>query len=146
MSEQQIQETGLPPAETPIVTIKTIMIPPFGGQWARSYLRESVGSDLQVNLITIKDDSIKGFMPSKIWHDVAHGFVLLYYINPTLPLAVRPFKGNTHLMHFELTPGINIEYDARIRLYIDQVKVIERMHCVSIFGDESYDAIIKEVL
>jgi hypothetical protein len=101
-------------------------------------------SVITAQVIKLTDPRIQGFMPSKVWwDDINRSFDILFYVNTTLPKAVRPFKDNTYFMYF-YPSGYVVEYDATMRVFIDQIKTNIGMAYVFMFGDETYNDIIND--
>lgn len=161
MTEEQ-QQSGLPSLEQvreeQTMRIYTINTKQFPSKRVETTLRltNPVGTPndrpMIGVLINIDDKRIKEFMPSKVWaseqtqrHEVV--FDVLFYVNTTLPKAVRPFKDNTYLLYFFPGYGDVIEYNAEMRIFMDQVHVPKfGTAYVIMFGEETYnDIIIKEV-
>lgn len=171
----EIAKSGLPPLEQireeSTMRIITVNTSPFKRKQVETFMMVSndgkycsphasyavaVGSGLQpgplvATLLHLDDERIKGFMPSKVWTFSSLfsmiEFNILYYINTTLPKAVKPFKDNTYLMYFTPRPGDVIEYDVNVRFFMDQIMVPGvGMTYVVMFGDESYeDIVLKEI-
>lgn len=172
MEQQQPKSSGLPSIEKireeATMRIITLNTAPFYRRQVETFMTVTNdrktpslvtldGSGLQsrnplvATLLHLDDERIKGFMPSKVWADSyqspQHELNILYYINTTMPLAVKPFKDNTYLMYFMPAPGDVIEYDVNVRFFMDQVMVPDLgMIYVVMFGDESYkDIVIREL-
>jgi hypothetical protein len=100
---------------------------------------------LVANVYKIDEPRTLGFIPTKIWCDhVNHFWTLLYYINGTLPIAVRPF-GDQPCYLFTYAPKISetIEYDPTALVFIDQsMHPEDGMTYIVIFGEDQ----LKNVL
>lgn len=74
------------------------------------------------DVFLIDDPDLCGLLPSKVWYDDTHGFVLLYYVSPMLPDRVKPFKGKRVLV-FHIPALLQpVEYDAAAHVFIDQIQ------------------------
>lgn len=143
--------TALPPLEEirEANTMRIIVVD--SNDFAKEVLKTSmfsVGHDderepLYATVVKITDERVKGFMPSKVWWDDAtEQFQLLYYVNPSLPKATKPFKDNTYMMYVYVDNCPELEYDLSMRLFIDQVNTVYGMMHVIMFGDETRDLLI----
>lgn len=101
-----------------------------------------------------------GYLPSKVWHD-GDDFKFVYYVSPALPPHARPFGDKpAYAFTIRSTSG-SIEYDAALRIFIDQIVVysnevnvtvsagmaagslpLPELHYVFIFGEDQ----LKNVL
>ena len=160
MTEQeQPKQSGLPPLEDireeQTMRIYTITTDKFERIQVETTLMVShpdkAPRPLVATVIMIDDDRVKEYMPSKVWATASPFdrpvFKVLYYINTSLPQAVKPFKDNTYLMYFIPDDDEVIEYDVNVRMFMDQVAVPGHgMVYVLMFGNESYDDIVVKDL
>lgn len=96
-------------------------------------------------LYSVDLDAVRGYLPTKILCAYEQ-LEALYYTNPSLPNAVRPFKeGKTH---FLVIPAASVdmvvEYDMELRILIDQVVINNTIHYVVVFGDEQYHDVVDD--
>jgi hypothetical protein len=98
---------------------------------------------LTTTLFTIEDETVGQYLPTKVWISPLSGVTLLYYVSASLPDQVRPFKdGKSYALVVPLTVDEVIEYDAEIRLLIDQVPTEHGLTYVFLFADDAYKKLI----
>lgn len=95
------------------------------------------------NIYRIDDPKTIGYMPSKIWHD-DDGFNMLFYTNPAMPNAARPF-GDRPCYAFTLFVryGTSVEYDWQTRIFIDQIQTKVGMAYVFLFSEADAKSIMQ---
>jgi hypothetical protein len=99
-------------------------------------------------LVTIIDsDAVRGYLPTKLF-PTNEGVEVLFYTNPKLPDAARPFKqGKTYIALAVVEYNKVIQYDADLRVLIDQfVSLDGELVYVFVFGDEQYDSIVMRTI
>jgi hypothetical protein len=97
---------------------------------------------LQARICEIDGEGIQGAIPSKIF---AHGwdeFTLVYYINDSLPPAVRPFKGKTYMMWAYLCKHESLLYNTQATLFIDQINTDHGLIYVFIFDETNHNLLV----
>ncbi len=97
---------------------------------------------LKAMVCEITDKRVLGYIPSKTFNVGWNEFMLMFYINETLPDAVRPFKKRMFAMWAQLDYEEALLYDINIRLFMDQVKTDTGFVYFFIFGEDEYDSII----
>lgn len=114
---------------------------------------EFIGS-LYGAVCEIDDSRVIGYLPSKIWYedissivkplDCALGgvFNLLYYVNDTLPVGIKPFSDKMYLFWSYLDPLETLMYDIDIRMFMDQIKFKDDMVYIMIFDEANYKLIV----
>jgi hypothetical protein len=149
---QEINKSGLPPLQEVveqvtmrIITVNTNSMPKVVKETTLTVTNErGHKSNVVAPIIEITDSRVQGFMPSKIWwNDSDDSFDILFYVNNSLPKAVRPFKDKMYLMSF-YPQSMTVEYDVNVRLFLDQIKTNAGMAFVVMFGDESYKSLVIE--
>ncbi|TFG98712.1 hypothetical protein E4H12_05285 [Candidatus Thorarchaeota archaeon] len=158
MTEEQ--KSVLPPIEevreASTMKVVTVNTKQFEKTLVETALRaihpDGTSDPLIANIMTIADERVKGFMPSKVWadlhpqHNWTGDFNVLYYVNPILPQAVKPFQDNTYLLYFHHNPNDVIEYDINLRIFMDQVPTHKGNVFVIMFGDETAGEIVVKDL
>ena len=100
-------------------------------------------NQLTTTLYKIDDRTVGDYLPTKVWISPLNGVTLLYYVSASLPDQVRPFKdGQSYALVVPLTVDEVIEYDAGIRLLIDQVPTEHGLTYVFLFADDAYKQLI----
>lgn len=157
MTEELV--SGMPPIEEvreantmKIITVNTYHFEQTLVETAlRTVHPDGTSDPLIANIMTISDERVKGFMPSKVWTNPKESiglppFNILYYVNSALPQAVKPFKDNTYLMYFRPKPEDVIEYDINLRIFMDQIQTNMGTVFVAMFGDEVAGEIVVKDL
>lgn len=105
---------------------------------------DNLERDLITDVYVIDDPMVGEYLPSKVWNSLTHGIMLLYYVSKSLPDGVRAFKnGRSYAIVIEcVDPNVVIEYDASIRLLIDQVPTPTGISYVIMFADDVIDKLI----
>ena len=95
-------------------------------------------------LYTIADDIVGEYLPSRVWFSSEYGVTLLYYVSSTLPSQVRPFKnGKSYVLVIPIDDILDVvDYDADLRLLIDQVETPSGISYVIMFADDVYEKLI----
>lgn len=110
--------------------------------------RNGESADLKTTIYKITTPEVGEYIPSRVWHDEEDGFMMLYYICASLPPQVRPFdKGDAYAIVLPKMPkDMVVEYDADVRMLVDQIQTSAGMRHFVIFGASSYDRIVSEVI
>ena len=95
-------------------------------------------------LYTIDDKVVGEYLPSRVWFAGEDGVTLLYYVSPSLPNQVRPFKdGKSYALVIPMDNIMDtVDYNAELRLLIDQVETPSGISYVLMFADDVYDKIV----
>lgn len=127
------------PHDTPKMRIERITLESFPSHRCKTniHLATSVGtSPIFAHVYKIDNPLTNGFIPTKVWH-ADDSLQFLYYVSKFLPPAARPFGDDPCYVFVVYTrDGDAVEYDADIRLYIDQVLTPCGMAYVFIFGEQ----------
>lgn len=95
------------------------------------------------NVYRIDDPKVIGYMPSKMWHD-DNGFNMLFYTNPAMPDAARPFGTNPcYAFTLYVREGTSVEYDWQTRIFIDQIPTNVGMAYMFIFAEADAKSIMQ---
>lgn len=93
------------------------------------------GESIFAQVYKVDNESTRGFIPTKVWSEDGQ-FHFLYYVSEFLPKAARPFGDDPCYVFCVYTKnGDVIEYDADIRIFIDQIQTPIGMAYVFIFGE-----------
>lgn len=147
------EKSSLPPLEEIIeqasMKIVTIKISAFPSELWETNVYKQAGGGRRVPLVArvyeVDDRAVEvqGYLPSKIWYD--DGLYGLFYVNETLPKAARPFKGKLYVMYTYIDPNVVLDYDANIRVLIDQVLMQDgKMAHLFVFGEEQATSLLVE--
>lgn len=144
-------QSGLPPVEEvrSAISIRVVSVP-----LSECEVIPDVETTIQVitkdgekplvtNVYVITTPEVGQYLPSKVWHDENDGFMMLYYISPSLPAQARPFgKGKAYAIVTPLHHSAVLEYRADVRLLVDQIVTPSGTHHFFIFGEDSYKDLI----
>jgi len=101
-------------------------------------------SHVVVDLYEIHSVRLARYLPSRVYYDDAIGaFVLLYYTSPMIQTPCFAPDGVVYCCSFPIDPYCVYKYDVRARVFIDQIKVGNAMHCFMIFTNDSHDLLVS---
>ena len=101
-------------------------------------------TELSTDVYDITHPQTKGYLPSKIWWDNQAGFMMLYYVCPSLPNAARPFgDGKTFAFMIKAAEWRTINYPAGIRIFIDQIMTDDGMFIFFLCSEKEFEKILK---
>ncbi len=98
---------------------------------------------LSARMCEITNESVLGYVPSKIFNTGWDEFLLMFYINDTLPEAVRAFKKKTYMMWAPICKHESLLYDVNARMFMDQIKTETGLIYVFLFDEDNYDLIVR---
>ncbi|MCK9371195.1 hypothetical protein M0R04_14885 [Candidatus Dojkabacteria bacterium] len=99
---------------------------------------------LKAQLCEITESRVLGYIPSKTLNTGWNEFMMMFYINETLPDAARPFKKKMYAMWAPLYEYETLLYDINTRLFMDQIETNDGFVYFFIFGEDEYDSIIAD--
>lgn len=109
-------------------------------------IQQKVGtgwSDMTVDVYRIDHHEVGYYIPSKVL-PIKGKLHLMYYTNPDLPDAVRPFEdGVCYAWLIEWNPGRKYRYPALSRVFIDQIIVDGRAMSLFIASSLTYESLLS---
>lgn len=108
------------------------------------FVSDTSRQDVYAPIYKITRPDVGKYIPSKIWHDEEQGFLMLYYVCESLPPQARPFGDeNAYAVVLPVPPNdCHVEYDAGVRMLLDQILTPAGMMHFVIFGESAYDQIV----
>jgi len=132
----------------PIVSIITVCLETFPSAIVEVRVgmgEEGFGNRITAAIYRLTDDRIIGYMPSRAFYHENKLF-LLYYVNPDMPVASRPFGGDycyAFVHRFDPSEG-ELIYNADTRVFIDQVINNDgQMNFLFMFGESQCARIMR---
>lgn len=132
----------------PLLAIRTMVLEPGDVvDLAITVERNNVCKQARGWLSVLDEDSVRGYLPSKIWHySYDDLFRLSYYTNDGLNNNVRPFgNGKTYALVLHPDDGEVYYYPIEWRVFIEHVvcpSAPAGIAYVFLFGEDLYDQII----
>lgn len=99
--------------------------------------------DVTTEIYRIDHNELGYYIPSKVL-PIGGKLHLMYYTNPDLPNAIRPFEdGVCYAWTLRWTPTAKFRYPALSRVFIDQVMVGNTVVSLFITGSSTYEGLLS---
>lgn len=110
---------------------------------ALNVVRKGKSAPMQAPVYRIDNEEFNGYLPSKVWYrdDDIH---FLFYTSTAITPEQKPFGTNTtYVVACEVDSDMVIEYEAGLRIFIDQVHGDEETIYVFMFDQLVYDELVE---